>query len=140
MKWKNDTLLIFGPFFSKSAFFEVVTFVFSLVLIQSTKFLSGGRFNKIRIFDEAFLFLTIRMPMVTKIFRVVTYRETVPPINLHGTSMVWFCEFQDKYTYLHLQKTYGHQIRQAVDLLSEPPDLKASWCFVHVTKKYHVAI
>ena len=71
--------LIFGPFFSKSAFFEVVTFVFSLVLIQSTKFVSGGRFNKIRIFDEAFLFLTIRMPMVTKLFRVVTYREAVPP-------------------------------------------------------------
>ena len=47
--------------------------------------------HKIHVSDEAFFFLTIRMPMVTKLFRVVTCGEDLSPINTHYISTVWSC-------------------------------------------------
>ena len=70
---------------------EVVTFFPSLAVIQSTQFLAAVHVYEIHIFDEAFLLLTIRMPMATKPFRVVTCCEELSPIAMHGTSMEWFC-------------------------------------------------
>ena len=75
---------------------------------------------------------TVTMPMVTKLIRVMRYREELPPINLHDPSMKWTCEalLQIKYYY---QKTHGHQTRQGADLPWESPSLKATWLFDHVT-------
>ena len=52
--------------------FEVVTFFSFVVVIQSTQFLVVVYIYKISVFDEAFFHLIIRMPMITKLFRVVT--------------------------------------------------------------------
>ena len=49
------------------------------------------------------------MPMVTKLVRVVIYRN------------------------LHLQKTYGLQTRNDADLQWEAPTLKATWSFDDMT-------
>ena len=43
-----------------------------LVLIQSTQFSVVVSVYDIHVFDEAFFLLTSRMPIATKIFRVVT--------------------------------------------------------------------
>ena len=43
-----------------------------LVLIQSTQFSVVVSVYEIHVFDEAFFLLTSRMPIATKIFRVVT--------------------------------------------------------------------
>ena len=58
------------------------------MVIQSSQFFSGSSYS---CFDEAFFFLTIRMPMVTKLFRVVRCWEEVSPTNMHATSMGWHC-------------------------------------------------
>ena len=42
---------------------------------------------KIHIFDESFLLVTIRMTMVTKLVKVVTYHKELAPINMHDTLM-----------------------------------------------------
>ena len=52
----------------------------------------NARIYKIHVFDEAFSLLIIRMPIVTKLVRMVTYREELPPINLHDTSIWWSCD------------------------------------------------
>ena len=52
--------------------FEVVTFFSFVLVIQSTQFLVVVYIYKISVFDEAFFHLIIRMPMITKLFRVVT--------------------------------------------------------------------
>ena len=41
---------------------------------------------KIHVFDESFFLLNIRMPIVSKLFRVVTHCEDLPPINMHDIS------------------------------------------------------
>ena len=56
----------------KSYIFEVVIFFSFVVVIQSTQFLVVVYIYKISVFDEAFFHLIIRMPMITKLFRVVT--------------------------------------------------------------------
>ena len=66
---------------------------------------------KIHNFDGEFFLATIRISMVTKLVRVVTYHEELLPINLHDPSMTWFCEVTVRVKwniYLHLQKTHGH--------------------------------
>ena len=63
----------------KMYIFEVVTFFSCLVFIQSTQF-----WFKIRVFDEAFFPLTIRMPMITEVLRVVTCCRELPPVHMHG--------------------------------------------------------
>ena len=72
------------------------------------------------------------MPIVTKLIRVVRYREELPPINLDDPSMKWTCEPLLQIKYYH-QKTHGHQTRQSADLPSESPSLKATWLFDRVT-------
>ena len=55
---------------------------------------------KIHVFNEGFFLLTIRMPIATKLFRVVTSCEELSPINMHDTSV----ESRDKLnTYIRLQ-------------------------------------
>ena len=56
---------------------------------------------KIPVFDEVFFLLTIRMRMVNKLFRMVTYREELSPINMNGISTEWSCgvSWQMKFIY-----------------------------------------
>lgn len=79
--------------------------------------------------------LTIRMVIVTRLVRVVTYGKELPPINLHNTSMEWYFEvmWQKKNTYLHLQKIYEHKTRQGADIVKEAPKLKSTRPFDEVT-------
>lgn len=80
---------------------------------------------EIQVFDEAFFPFNIRMTMVTKLVRMVTYSKELPPINLHGPSMG--SPQCDKYnTYLHLQKIHGRQTKEGADLLQEAPTLKVT--------------
>ena len=58
------------------------------------------------------------MPMITRLTRMVTYDEELPPKNCvtpHGGGHV---RSRDKLNRLHfhLQKTHRHQIRQGVEL------------------------
>ena len=70
-KGKNMFFNILALLF-KIYIFEVVTFFSFVVVIQSTQFLVVVYIYKISVFDEAFFHLIIRMPMITKLFRVVT--------------------------------------------------------------------
>ena len=63
-KVKKYVLLTFGWFFSKCTFWGWNIFSRLVVIL-----------------------LNIRIAMVTKIVRVVTYHEDFPPINLHDTSI-----------------------------------------------------
>ena len=74
----------------KMYIFEVVTFFSCLVVIQSTQFFSVSTFYKIHVFDEPFFLLTIRMLMITKLFRVVTCCKQLSPMYMHGISTGWF--------------------------------------------------
>ena len=51
------------------------------------------------VFDGTFSFLTIRVPVITKLFRVVTCGEELSPINTYYISTVWLCwvRWQIKY-------------------------------------------
>ena len=46
---------------------------------------------KIPVFDEVFFLLTIRMPILTKLFRMVTCCEELSPIDMNGISTEWSC-------------------------------------------------
>ena len=68
---------------------------------------------------------TIKMLMVTRLIRVVTYCKELPPINSHdpsaqlgGHGRSW-----DKFNtlYLHLHRTHGHHTGQDADLQLEAP-------------------
>ena len=66
------------------------------------------------------------MPMVTKLVRVATNCEELPHINLHDLSMRLSCSSHDNLNTLnlHLQKTYGHQTKEGMDLDEKLPPLK----------------
>ena len=72
-------------FFSKCTIFVFVTF-FSCLVVNQLNFLVAVRVYKIHVFDEAVFFLTIRMPLVTKHFRVVPCCEELSPMKTHGIS------------------------------------------------------
>ena len=67
----------FWHLFSKYTFLRLSHLNFSVAV----------RIYKIHVFDEAFFLLTIRMPMTTKLFRVVTCGEELSPINMHDNSI-----------------------------------------------------
>ena len=73
---------------------EVVSFFSHLVLIQSTQFFSGVtvRSYKIHVLIQAFFFLTIRMPIISRLDRMVTHHDDLTTIDLHDASMKWPCE------------------------------------------------
>ena len=85
-KGKNIFVLISGDFFSTCTIFVFVTFFSRIVLIQSPQ-----RIYNIHVFDEAFFLWTIRIPMVTKLFRVVAYGEELSLRNTHGISTELSC-------------------------------------------------
>ena len=62
----------FLALFFKMYIFEVVTFFLVQWLSNELNFSVAVRIYKIPVFDEPFFLLTISMPMVTKLFRVVT--------------------------------------------------------------------
>ena len=75
------------------------------------------------------------MPMLIKLIRVMTYRQELPTIKLHDSSMTrGLLRLHGKLNklYLHLQKTHEHQNRQGVGLLWETRTLKATWLFDHM--------
>ena len=75
----------------KMCIFEVVTFFFRLVAGYPINSIFQWQYviYKIHVFDEAFFLLTIRMPMVTKLFRVVTCWEELLLMNMHDISKEW---------------------------------------------------
>ena len=46
---------------------------------------------RFHVFNEANFLLTIKMPIVTKLIRVVTCCEELSLINMHDISTEWFC-------------------------------------------------
>ena len=72
--------------------FEVVTFFSCLLVNQSTQFSDlQDSIYKVHAFHEVFFLFAIRMPTVTKLYRVVAYCEELSPMNMHDTRMEWSC-------------------------------------------------
>ena len=57
---------------------------------------------KICIFDEVFLLLTIRVPSITKFFRVVTCCKDLSPIYMYDISTEWSCRVTWDIKYISL--------------------------------------
>ena len=71
-----------APFF-KMNIFEVVTFFLNYWLSNQPNFSVATHIYNFHVFDEAYFLLTIRMPIATKLFRVMTYcRELLPEIYM----------------------------------------------------------
>ena len=85
--WKNNMFKLLGTF-SQNAHFRGCYILFSPSDYLVSSILQWQYIQR-NIFPEAFSLLTIRMPLVTKLEKVVTYRKELPPINLHGTSLEW---------------------------------------------------
>ena len=71
--------------------FQVSEMGFRTFLAQLVSVSRAVHIYKIHVFDEAFLLLTIKMPIVTKLFRAGTYSEDLSPINMHDISTEWSC-------------------------------------------------
>ena len=102
----------------KMYIFEVVTFFFCLVVVQSTQFFSGSTYLSDPRFWWSTFPLTIRMAMVTDLFRMVTCFQVLSPINMHDISSGWCCgvTWQMKYI-LNLQKMCRYYTRQGAALV-----------------------
>ena len=98
-KRKNIFVLISKHFFSKCTIFVFVFFLAEW-LSNQFHFSVTVRIYKVHVFDEVFFLLTIRMTMVTKLFRVVTCCDEFSPINSRGISTEWSCwvTWQIKFT------------------------------------------
>ena len=90
---------IMGFFFNfwllllKMCIFEDVKFFSCLAAGYSINCIFQGQYVFIRfILMKRFFLLTIRMSMVTKVFRVATCCEELSPINMHDISTEWSCE------------------------------------------------
>ena len=117
-KEKKYVFLIFVHFFSKCTFLRLWHFFLALWLSNQLNFSVVVHIYKIRVFDKAFFLLTIRMPMITKLSRVVACFKELSPTNAHDISTEWPCGVtQIKYIYLYLQKMYRHHKRQGADLV-----------------------
>ena len=75
----------------KMYIFEIVTSFLAQWLSNQLNFSKAVPINKIHVFDEAFVLLTIRMPMATKLSRVVTCCDELSPTNMHDTLVEWSC-------------------------------------------------
>ena len=80
---------------------------------------------KVRIFDEVFFLLTIRVTMITMLFRVVTCYNELSPIYMHEISMECCCGGSrgKKNTYLFLIhiSSFRYYTRQGANLVLEAP-------------------
>ena len=77
-----------------------------LVVMQSTQFFSGTTY-KICVSYEAFFLLTMRMPMITKLFRVMTCCKELSPIHIHDISTEWSSGVKWQIKYIcHISNTY----------------------------------
>ena len=94
--------LIFGQFFSKSTCLRLWHFFLTQWLSNKLNFSVAVHIYKIRVFDEAFFLLTIRMPMITKLFKVVTWCKELSPLYMHDISTESSCRvtWQMKYVFL----------------------------------------
>ena len=77
----------FGALQNFSDIFEGVTFFLASWLSNQLSFSVAVHIYKILIFDEAFSLLTIAIPMIIKLFRVVTSFEELSPIDMHDISI-----------------------------------------------------
>ena len=75
----------------KMYIFEVVPFFLASWLSIQLNFSVVVHIYKILVFDETFFLLTIKMPMIIKIFRVVTCCKELSPIYMHDISTKWSC-------------------------------------------------
>ena len=97
----------------KNMFFNFWTLLLKMHILRLWLFFSmpGGypisfsvvvHIYKICIFDEAFLLLTIRIPIITKFFRVVTCCKDLSPIYMHDISTEWSCRVTWHIKYIFL--------------------------------------
>ena len=87
-KGKNNVFFFtfFGTFFQNAHISGWDIFLlFGKCLSNQLIFLVAVHIYKIHIFDDVFFLLTVRIPMTTKPFRVVTFCEELSPINMHDT-------------------------------------------------------
>ena len=88
--------LIFGHFFSKCTFLRLWHFFLAYCLSNQLNFLVVVHIYKIRVFNEVFLLLTIRMPMITKLFRVVICWKELSPKYTHDIERSGLVGSRDK--------------------------------------------
>ena len=70
---------------------QVFKMGFRTFLAQLVSISRAVHIYKIHVFDEAFFVLTIKMPIVTKLFGAVTCSKDLSPINMHDISTEWSC-------------------------------------------------
>ena len=101
----------------KMYIFEVVTFFSCLVVIQSTHFSVVVHIYKIRVFDEAFFLVIIRMPMITFSGWWHAARSSHPYICM-TSQRSGLVGARDKWnTYLYLQKMFWYHTKQGANLV-----------------------
>ena len=83
--------------------FKVVTFFSpSSWLSNPLNFLVAVRTYKIQVFNEAIFLLTIRIPVINKLFSVVTDCEELSPKNMHDISTERSCRITGQIQYISL--------------------------------------
>ena len=87
--------------FSQNLHFWDCDIFFSLSHVINSVFQWHYILIRFHVFDERIFLLTIEMPIVTKLARVVTWCEELSFINVHGISTEWFCgvTWQIKYIF-----------------------------------------
>ena len=80
------------------------------------------------------------MPRATKIGRVVTCHEVVPPLKSHDPLIVWSCKITDdlKPLYLHYHIAYGYQTWQGGSMQWGALTHKFTLSFNHVVLWGHL--
>ena len=92
----KNMLFNFGHFFSICTFLRLWHNFLAQWLSNQLNFSVVVHIYKIRAFDEAFILLTIRMPTITKLFRVVTWCKDLSPIYMHDISTIGLVGSSDK--------------------------------------------
>ena len=85
-KEKNRFFIIFEHFFSKCTFLKLWHFFLASWFSNQLNFSVLVQIYKICAFDEALFLLTIWIPMITKLFRVVTCFKELSSIYMHEIS------------------------------------------------------
>ena len=96
---------------------------------------------KVHVFDEVIFLLTIRIPIVTKHFKVVTCCEELSPINMNDILTEWSCwiMWQIKYisTYRRcIETTKGKMLTRGKVPKHDPLIKWPTWDHVTVWKIY----
>ena len=105
MRREKDVFFFkFRTLYSKYKFLRLWYFflTYSYLLPNQLNILVEVHIYKIHVFDEVFFVLNVRMLIATKLFRVLICWELLSPINMHDTSMGWYCEVTCRIKYISL--------------------------------------